>query len=271
MFRRAARTRIRIDAAFPPSGVLLGPCRKIRLDRRPHDFGRGAMFELLRIGMKVVPRICARYPNFAVRREFGRLIEACRLQKFNERRLWPADRYRGATFATVPSPHRPAAIRLHRIIFRLRASELEPVARHDQHRGVRTTACALTVAAMTDQLSKRLFAALISNAPTSASTRQFCCHRSFSNEIHENTLHYRLVSRLHKAAADQGTHSAHTARSRRRGDRLSAFYVHTTLQMLTTVLGTGPTGGAAIRSAAEGPTDAFSLCQGREELTPSCP
>jgi len=63
----------------PPSGACLCPRREILLDRRPRDGCRRVMLELLRIGMKVMPGISARYPDFAARREFRRLIEAGRV------------------------------------------------------------------------------------------------------------------------------------------------------------------------------------------------
>jgi hypothetical protein len=55
--------------------------------------------------------------------EFGRIVKARRLQKFNKRSLGPATRYRRSALATEAPLHRPAAICFDGMVFEFAPAE----------------------------------------------------------------------------------------------------------------------------------------------------
>ena len=102
--------------------------------------------------------------------EFGRIVKACCLQKFNKRRLRPVTRHRRSALATEASLHRPPAVCFDGMVFESAPAEFYSITRHDEHRREGASTCSLTISTMTDKLNYRLLTAVISNASASASS-----------------------------------------------------------------------------------------------------
>jgi hypothetical protein len=102
--------------------------------------------------------------------EFRRIVKARCLQKFNKRRLRPANRYRRSALAAEASLHRSAAVRFEGMVFEFAPAELQSITWHGKHCREGASTCSLAISTVTDKLNYWLFAAFISDASASASS-----------------------------------------------------------------------------------------------------
>jgi hypothetical protein len=175
-----------------------------------------------------MPGIGARDPYLAGWGECGCVVEAGGLQEFNERHLGPTNRYRRSTFATEPSLHRAPACSLDTVILRFSRSELQPVGRYDQCCRESAPACALTIAAMANELNQRLLAALVPHLSTRTSSRKCHCllHLSIAS-CHGRTgsrfsvVSYRACECRARVESPRSTRTPPASRSRRKRRRVS--------------------------------------------------